>query len=216
MNKLLNKLEYKFGKICIPNLMLYIIIAIGAAFIVDLFVPDVSLYFYMVFSRELIMAGEWWRLISWIFLYGTDNILFLVISLYFSYFIGSGLEYRWGSFKFNVYYLCGILFTIAGGFISGFTTNMWLNYSLFFAFATLYPDMEVRLFFFIPVKMKWLALLDLVYFAVYLVIGTMNDRIAILVSMLNFFLFFYEDFGKMIKRQINYFKHKQKYKNNRY
>lgn len=216
MNKLLNKLEYKYGKICIPNLMLYIVIAIGAAYIVNLCVPNIYLPYYMIFSRELIFAGEWWRIFTWIFMPDDINPFFLILSLYFYYFIGSGLEHRWGSFKFNIYYLFGILFTIAGGFISGFTTNMWLNYSLFFAFAVLYPDMQVRLFFIIPVKMKWLALLDLVFFAVYLVIGTMYDRVAILVSMLNFFLFFYEDFYKMIKNQIYYFKHRQKYKNNRY
>ena len=216
MNKLLNKLQYKFGKICIPNMMLYIVIAIGAAFIVDLLVPNISLYYYMYFDRELILAGQWWRVITWIFMYDSSNIFFLALSLYFYYFIGTGLEHRWGSFKFNLYYLFGILFTVAGGFISGFTTNVWLNYSLFFAFAALYPDMQVRLFFFIPIKIKWLALLDLVYFVVFLVIGTMYDRVAILVSMLNFFLFFYEDFFKMIKNQIYYFKHRNKYKNNRY
>lgn len=216
MNKLLNKLEYKFGKIRIPNLMLYIVIAIGAAYIVDLLVPNISLSYYMYFDRELILAGQWWRVITWVFMYNNTNIFFLLISLYFYYFIGTGLEHRWGSFKFNVYYLFGILFTVAGGFISGFTTNVWLNYSLFFAFAALYPDMQVRLFFFIPIKIKWLALLDLVYFVIFLVIGTMYDRIAILVSMLNFFLFFYEDFYKMIKNQIYYFKHRNKYKNNRY
>ena len=216
MNKLLNKLEYKFGRICIPNLMLYIVIAIGAAYIVNLCVPNIYLPYYMIFSRELIFAGEWWRIITWIFMPDDINPVFLILSLYFYYFIGMGLEHRWGSFKFNIYYLFGILFTIAGGFISGATTNMWLNYSLFFAFAVLYPDMEVRLFFIIPVKMKWLALLDLVFFVVYLVIGTVFDRVAILVSMLNFFLFFYQDFGRMIKNQIYYFKHKQKYKNNRY
>ena len=216
MNKLLNKLEYKFGKIRIPNLMLYIVIAIGAAYIVDLLVPNISLSYYMYFDRELILAGQWWRVITWVFMYNNTNIFFLLISLYFYYFIGTGLEHRWGSFKFNVYYLFGMLFTVAGGFISGFTTNVWLNYSLFFAFAALYPDMQVRLFFFIPIKIKWLALLDLVYFVIFLVIGTMYDRIAILVSMLNFFLFFYEDFYKMIKNQIYYFKHRNKYKNNRY
>lgn len=216
MNKLLNKLEYKFGKIRIPNLMLYIVIAIGAAYIVDLLVPNISLSYYMYFDRELILAGQWWRVITWVFMYNNTNIFFLLISLYFYYFIGTGLEHRWGSFKFNVYYLFGILFTVAGGFISGSTTNVWLNYSLFFAFAALYPDMQVRLFFFIPIKIKWLALLDLVYFVIFLVIGTMYDRIAILVSMLNFFLFFYEDFYKMIKNQIYYFKHRNKYKNNRY
>ena len=83
MNKLLNKLEYKFGRICIPNLMLYIVIAIGAAYIVNLCVPNIYLPYYMIFSRELRFAGEWWRIITWIFMPDDINPVCLILSLYF-------------------------------------------------------------------------------------------------------------------------------------
>ena len=37
--------------------------------------------------------------------------------------------------------------------------------AMFFAFATLFPDMQVLLFMIIPIKMKWLALVDAAFFA---------------------------------------------------
>ncbi len=216
MNRLLDRLSYKFRRICIPNLMLYLVIAMAGVYIVELFVPNVSLISYMIFDRELIFAGQWWRVITWILIPPSSSIIFIIFSLYFYYLIGLGLEHSWGSFKFNLYYLVGIIATIIGGFITGTTDNTFLNYSLFFAFAILYPDFQVMLFFFIPIKIKWLALVDLLFFIISLIFSPMYIRVAIIASMLNFILFFYEDFGKFIKNQIYYFKHRNKYKNNKY
>lgn len=215
MNKLLDRLSYKYGKICIPNLMFYIVLTMAAAYVVNIFVPNINFNYYLIFNRELIMQGEWWRVFSWIFLPPSNNLVGLVFNLYFYYFIGTGLEQAWGSFKFNVYYLVGIIATIISGFIIGGTTNSYLNLSLFFAAAVLYPNLELRLFFFLPIKMKWLGLINLAYFVCSLIIGTTISRVAILVAMLNFFLFFWSDFIKFIKNQIFYFKHRQRFKNNR-
>lgn len=216
MNRLLDRLSYKFRRICIPNLMLYLVIAMAGVYIVELFVPDMPLSLYLYFDRSLIFAGQWWRVITWILIPPSSSIIFIIFSLYFYYLIGLGLEHSWGSFKFNLYYLVGIIATIIGGFITGATDNTFLNYSLFFAFAILYPDFQVMLFFFIPIKIKWLALLDLLFFIISLIFSPMYIRVAIIASMLNFILFFYEDFGKFIKNQIYYFKHRNKYKNNKY
>ena len=214
MNRFLDRLSYKYRRICIPNLMLYIVIAMAGVFVVELFVPNMPLSLYLYFDRDLIFAGQWWRVITWIFIPTSSSIVWIIFSLYFYYLIGSGLEQRWGSFKFNLYYLVGVIATIIGGFIMGTTGNTFLNYSLFFAFAVLYPDFQVMLFFFIPIKVKWLALVDLVFFIISLIIVTPSFKVAIIASMLNFILFFYEDFGKFIKNQIYYFKHRNKYKNN--
>ena len=215
MNRFLDRISYKFRRICIPNLMLYIVIAMAGVFVVELFVPTMPLSLYMYFSRDLIFAGQWWRVITWIFIPTTTNIIWIIFSLYFYYLIGSGLEQSWGSFKFNLYYLIGIIATIIGGFIIGNTDNTFLNLSLFFAFAVLYPDFQIMLFFFIPIKIKWLALVDLVIFIVSAITLPVEYKVAIVASMLNFILFFYEDFGKFIKNQIYYFKHRKKYKNNK-
>lgn len=213
MNRFLDRISYKFRRVCIPNLMLYIVIAIAAVFVVELFVPSIPLSIYLFFSRDLILAGQWWRVITWIFIPTTDRIVGIIFSLYLAYFIGSSLEDAWGSFKFNLYYLVGIIATVIGGFITGLTTNLYLNTSLFFAFAALYPDAELRLFFFIPVKAKWLALVDLIFFVIGFIFGSWSARAAIIAALLVFILFFYEDMGKNIKNQIYYFKHRNKYKN---
>lgn len=196
--------------------MLYLVIAMAGVYIVELFVPDMPLSLYLYFDRSLIFAGQWWRVITWILIPPSSSLIFIIFSLYFYYLIGLGLERSWGSFKFNLYYLVGIIATIIGGFITGTTDNTFLNYSLFFAFAILYPDFQVMLFFFIPIKIKWLALVDLLFFIISLIFSPMYIRVAIIASMLNFILFFYEDFGKFIKNQIYYFKHRNKYKNNKY
>ena len=214
MNRFLDRISYKFRNICIPNLMLYIVIAMAGVFVVELFVPTMPLSLYLFFDRDLIFAGQWWRIITWIFIPTSSSIVWIIFSLYFYYLIGSGLEQRWGSFKFNLYYLVGVIATIIGGFIVGTTGNTYLNLSLFFAFAVLYPDYQLMIFFFLPIKVKWLELVDLLLFIVSFIFTNWAGRVAIIASMLNFILFFYEDFGKFIKNQIYYFKHRNKYKNN--
>ena len=214
MNRFLDRISYKFRNICIPNLMLYIVIAMAGVFVVELFVPTVPLSWYLYFDRELIFAGQWWRIITWIFIPTSTSVVWIIFSLYFYYLIGSGLEQRWGSFKFNLYYLAGIIATIIGGFIMGTTDNTFLNLSLFFGFAVLYPNFQIMLFFFIPIKIKWLALVDLGLFIFSFIVTSWAGRVAIIASLLNFILFFFEDFGKFIKNQIYYFKHRNKYKNN--
>lgn len=220
MNKLLDRLSYKYGRLGIPNLMLYIVIAMAGVFVVELFVPEMPLSLYLYFNRDMILAGQWWRIITWIFIPNNSSIFFIIFSLYFYYLIGCGLEQQWGTFKFNVYYFMGVILTIVGGFITGFTSNTYLYYSMFFAFAALYPNFEVRLMFILPLKIKWLALIDLVFFIIMLIlniiIGAWSEVAAIIISMLNLVLFFYNDFGKFVKNQIYYAKHRQKYKNNRY
>jgi len=220
VNKLLDRLSYKYRRWGIPNLMLYIVIAMAGVFVVELFVPEMPLSIYLYFSRDLILDGQWWRIITWIFIPDTNSPIWIIFSLYFYYLMGSGLEGQWGKFKFNVYFFTGVLLTIIGGFITGSTSNTFLYYSMFFGFAVLYPNFQILLFFFIPIKIKWLALVDLVFFIIMLVLnivmGQWSAVAAIIISMLNFILFFYEDFWKFFKNQKYYLKHRQTYKNNRY
>jgi len=212
--RFLRKLEYKLGKYAIKNLMLYIIGAMGVVFIADVFTGSIliengiydSIYYKLTFDREAILQGEVWRIFSFIFLPPIENVLFMVLALYFYYFIGSGLEYNWGAFRFNVYYFTGIIMLIISGFIVGYTSNEYLNLSLFFAFATLYPDYEIRLFFIIRVKMKIIAILDALFYAIVFVLGNWTVRITILFVFLNYFIFFGGYFFGRIKF---FFKYKQ-------
>lgn len=200
--------------------MLYIVIAMAGVFVVELFVPEVPLSMYMTFDRSLIFAGQWWRVLTWALIPDTTSIVWIIFSLYFYYLIGSGLESQWGKFKFNVYYFMGVILTIIGGFITGWTSNTYLYYAMFFAFAVMFPDFQILLFFFIPIKIKWLAIVDAVFFVIMLVLnivsGQWSEVAAIIISILNFILFFFGDFRTFIKNQIYYAKHRKNYKNNRY
>ena len=200
--------------------MLYIVIAMAGVFIVELFVPEVPLSQYMEFERSKILQGELWRVLTWALIPDTTSIVWIIFSLYFYYLIGSGLESQWGKLKFNVYYFMGVILTVIGGFITGYTSNTYLHYAMFFAFAVMFPDFRVLLFFFIPIKIKWLAVVDAVFFIIMLILnivfGSWSEVAAIIISVLNFILFFFNDFRTFIKNQIYYAKHRNTYKNNKY
>ena len=138
----------------------------------------------------------------------------MVFWLYLYWLIGSSLESCWGGFNFNVYYFSGVVFAAIGGFITGFATVHYLNLTLFLAMAVVNPNMQLLLFFFIPVKMKWLAWVDTA-FLIYNLIFTpfMSHRIVIVMSMLNFLLFFGGDFFRFIRHKIKYRKIRSSFKN---
>lgn len=198
----LYKLERKFGRYSIPNLMIYITLTMAAVFVMN----AVGLNFssYLALDRNLVLRGQIWRLITFVVVPPSGNVLMVLISLYFYYFIGSSLENAWGDFKFDVYYLFGIFGAILAAFITGYGTNTYLNLSLFLAFAQLFPEERVLLFYLIPVKVKWLAWLDWALFAVSFIFGNWPTRLAIVMSIVNFIIFFGPGFFKRIKQNRNY------------
>lgn len=190
---LLNKLERKFGRFAIKNLMLIFVGAMAIVFIMDFAIRNAtgqSLLLRLMFIRDAIFAGEVWRIFTFIFLPPDSSLIFIVFALYFYYIIGSTLENQWGSFGFTAFYFLGIIGSIIAGFITGYATNNYLNLSLFLAFALLNPDYEILLFFFIPIKMKWLAVADIVLLAVDFVYAGWAVRAAIIASLINVLIFF--------------------------
>jgi Predicted membrane protein len=194
-----NKMERRFGRYAIRNLMLYIVTAMGVVFIVD-YLPFAgqSVASWLIFSRDLILKGQFWRLFTFAFLPPNTSLLFLIFSLYFYWLIGSSLENRWGAFKFNLFYLCGLIGTILSGMITGFATNAYLNLSLFFAFAILYPNFELMIFFMLPVKIKYLAYISAAFFLYSLITASWADKLALIVALINLILFFWRDFMVII------------------
>lgn len=201
--KWLNKLERKFGRYAIPNLMYYIIGITLAVFVVQ-YVLNISSYHYLAFIPDLIMKGQVWRIITFIFIPPASSIITIAFVMYFYYMMGMTLENEWGTFKFNIYYLFGMIGTIIAAFLTGSGTSVYLNLSLFLAFAYLFPDIEILLFFILPVKVKWIAYLDWAYFILSLIFGTMSTRVATIASLINFFIFFGDDFINYIKNQRKY------------
>ena len=197
LNLLLYKLENKIRRFSIEKLMQIISVVMLAVFAVDTVLAlstdgqALSLNAWLSFDRNMIMRGQVWRIISFIFVYPTgSNVLFTLLGIYFFYWTGNAVEGYWGKARFNLYYLFGIIGTIVAGFIVGYIDNLYLNLSIFLAFATMFPDTQVMLFFIIPIKVKWLGIAEGVLLALLFIIGSWADRAAIIAAILNFLLFF--------------------------
>ncbi len=195
----LDRVERKLGNIGIRGLMNYIIALNAVVFFLSFI--DSSIILKLLLYPQLVMEGEVWRLITFAFIPPTMSPFWLIFALYFYYMIGSSLEHEWGTFKFNVYYFAGIIFTIIGAFISGGSaSSIYLNMSLFLAFATIFPEFQVMLFFVLPVKMKYLALIDAAFIIYAIITQPLWGKIAAVASILNFLLFFGKDLCLMIFR----------------
>jgi len=148
----------------------------------------------------IIYHGQVWRLITWVFIPANSGLIFTVIAFYFYYFIGNTLEQEWGTPKFTIYYLFGVALNIIFGFvmrygfgvIDAILSPIYLNLSMFFAFAALFPDNVVRLFFIIPIKIKWLALANAAFFAYSIIMEIITGSVLLallpLVAILNFII----------------------------
>ena len=86
---------------------------------------------------------------------------------------------------------------LAGVFASPIS-NAWLNDSLMLAFATVFPDAEILLFFIVPVRVKWIGILVACVFVFELALGDFATRAAILAALSNYALFFAEDGWKAV------------------
>ena len=207
------RLERKFGRYYIPRLMLVIIAGQGMVYLADQLSPAIQLLSRFSLNWAAVMHGEVWRLVTFVFIPQTTRPFGLIISLYFYYLIGNTLENTWGGFRFNVYYLCGMLGAIVAAAITGYGTGNYINLSLFFAFAALYPDFQVLLFFILPIKMKYLAYVSGALCALDLLMGTWSMRAAIVFSLANFLLFFGEDFLRKVRQQLRYSKTRRAWRN---
>ena len=196
----------KHSRLGIPGLMKYIVIGNILVFILDMFgVGGVYAASNLLsFSSSSILHGEVWRLITFVFVpyiagRRMADFLWLAILLYFYYWIGTALEREWGTAKFTIFYLFGVVLNILMGFVVGVATMSYVNLSMFFAFATLFPDMQVLLFFIIPVKVKWLAWVDAAFFAFtivrLLIAGHPLYALLPVIAILNYLLFFASDIG---------------------
>lgn len=203
----LYKLERKFGRFCISNLMIYICLTMLCVYIMNTFL-GINISFLLYLDRRALLHGQIWRLITFIFVPPAGSILTIILAIYFYFFIGNSLENAWGAFQFNVYYLCGMLGAILAAFVSGYSSNTYLNLSLFLAFAQLFPEQEILLFYIIPIKVKYLAYVDWAIFALNLLIGIITGNFStittILFSLLNFFIFFGPDFTRRIRDHQRY------------
>lgn len=212
----LNKMERKLGRYAIHNLSAYIIALYVAGYLLYFFAPD-NIFYYMTLEPYFILRGQVWRLVTWILIPPESPGIFTIIMLFFYYSLGSNLEQTWGAFRYNVYIFMGMISTILGAFLlyfilggggvfgSSLFSTYYINMSIFLAFALSYPNMQVMLYFFIPIKMKWMGYLY-GFFVVYSFIKSgWVGRVAIVASLLNFIVFFLitRDYRRISPREIH-------------
>lgn len=209
----LNKLERKLGKYAISNLSLYLILCYGCGYLMKVINP--AFLGYLTLDPYAVLHGQVWRIVTWILVPPDSLDFFTLLMLYFYYSIGTSLERTWGAFLYNVYMLCGMIFTVLGSFVAmGLAYLVWgeliavggaeqffhmasysfstyyINMSIFLAFAATFPDVQVLLMFILPIKVKWLGAI----YAVLLVVEFFNTwligKVSIIASLLNFLVFF--------------------------
>ena len=189
MDRLLARLERTFlGRLAIERLTTVIVGGMAITYVLALSRPDFLDHLTLI---PALVPSQPWRLVTFLFMPPPTSMIWVLLSLYFTWLIGSNLEHEWGPLKFNLFYLLGAVGTAAAGFITGVPqSNYFLNLSLFFAFATLFPDYEIRLFFVLPVKVKWLAMLSAAYILFKFVMGGVGTKVAIGVVFANYLLVF--------------------------
>ena len=219
----MNKLRDAVDRFCarhprfgIPNLMLYIVIGNVAVYLLSVLTRsnDIGALNFLAFSLGGLLRGEVWRIITFVFVPEYTSPFWLIVSLYFYYWIGSTLEREWGTARFNLYYLSGTLLTVLGAVLSSLITGQYgllvagttyVNLSMFLAFAVLFPNVQVLLFFIIPVKMKWLAWVDGALFALGIVTSLFNGNwtgvILPIVALLNFLVFIWPEIQRLNDRR---------------
>ncbi len=186
---ILTQLERHLGRFAITGLIRYVVAFTALVFLlIRLQWPAVE---FLALDPQLILQGQVWRLFSWILIPTTTDFLWIFFYLFFTWWLGETLEATWGAFRLNLYYLLGMIGCTAAAFLFGMTfANFLLSFSLLLAVATVAPDTEI-LFFFFPLKIKWVAVISLVFpWGFSFVTGDFATRAAIIVCLLNYLIFF--------------------------
>ncbi|MDE7446066.1 MAG: hypothetical protein K2N15_10260 [Lachnospiraceae bacterium] len=209
--KFTGNFEKKFGKYAIKNLSLILIICYACGYVFELTAPGVFQYLYLN-PYLILFHGQVWRLITWVIVPPSSFDFFTLLMLYFYYSLGTTLERTWGTYRYNVYIFSGILFTILGAFLlfgigllggkmivgnmANFSTY-YVNMSIFLAFAATYPNMQILLFFFIPIKVKILGIIYGAMLIFEFLAGSIDRKVVIAASLMNFIVFFITGRGKV-------------------
>ncbi len=198
----LDKLERKIGKHPIHNLMRYVIGCYIIGYIIMYAAP--GLLSWLTLEPFAIIHGfQFWRLISWVLIPPSRGIFWAIIMMFFYYQLGTVLEQTWGAFRFNVYIFGGVILTVVGAFVfyllagqpvminaMGYFSTYYLNLSIFLAFALMYPEQQVMLYFIIPIRIKWLAIAYVVLALISAVQSGVVGIVALIASLANFLIFF--------------------------
>lgn len=185
----LDRLERLLAPLAIPGLIRYIVALNALVFI--LVTTNEGYESMLVLDRAAVLRGEVWRLVSWIFLPTTKSMFWIFFYLMVTWWLGDMLEQSWGTFRLNAYYFLGMVLCTASAMIFGVSGGVvFLTLSMFLAVATLAPNMQILVFFVIPLKMKWAALISLALPALAFVAGSLPEKMIIAMCLGNYLVFF--------------------------
>ncbi len=212
-----NSLGKNYRNFYIPHLTVVLLLLQAAGFLLDIIGASFVLG-YLTLNPYAILHGQIWRIFTWLIIPSNTSLSFVLVAVLFYLPIGSQMERVWGDFLYTVYILMGVAFTVIGAFLlyiyvslnieastlaqqaggleyysqlmSMSFTPYYIMMSIFFAYAATFPDSIVLFMFVIPIKMKWLGLLYGAYTVYTIYAGSLFERVAIIVSILNFLVFF--------------------------
>ena len=197
----MNNLRRRFERFCyqnrekgIPNLMLYISLGCGLVYLITSITQNTVLYNLLVFDRSAILHGQIWRLFTYPLTFYNSNVLLMALMLFCYYSLGRAIETIWGTFRFNLFYLTGIVMMDVYCLLFGGQADVtYLNLSLFLSYATMFPNAGFLLFFIIPVKAWIFAIVDLALVVYGLLVYPFPYNLFSVISLANYFLFFGKD-----------------------
>jgi hypothetical protein len=180
-------------QLALPNLSLWLVLGQVAVFALSATGQISEEVLWLVPAR--VLAGEWWRVVAFLFVPPAISLIFIAFAWYLFWLMGTSLEGYWGTGRYNLFLLIGWVLTVGVSFLTPMApaSNGFIAGSVFLAFAWLNPNFELAIFFVLPVKIKWLALLTWLGYAFAFVVGGWSVRLAVLASTGNFLLFFGRD-----------------------
>jgi hypothetical protein len=209
---ILSRLNAKFGRYALPNLTVVLIVGQVLMFLTQQLNPGMQGFQMLERIRmypDRVLAGEYWRVITFLFVPPTTNLIFAVFFWYMFYLMGTTLEVTWGAFRYNVYLLIGYVASIASAFGVHFAhgalagvpaSSGFLFGSVFLAFARFFPEFTLYVMFVIPIKIKWLAMLQWLGYGYAFLFGDWMERAMIVASVANYLLFFGHDIWLSVKQ----------------
>lgn len=189
----LDHLQRRFGRLAVAHVTEALIFGQVAVYILSVSRPQIVGQLALIPDR--VLGGEPWRLVSFLVEPPLEHPIFAFFFWYLFYLMGTSLEATWGVFRYNVFLLIGYLATVAVSFITPAqaASALFLQGSVFLAFAHLYPNFQLLLFFLLPIRIKWLALLTWMGYFYTLAFGPWQVKLGVLAAVLNFLVFFGKD-----------------------
>jgi hypothetical protein len=201
----IDRLDAKFGRFAVPNVTLLLIVGQVVVYLASQApapFPGANVLPNIAFEPAQVVAGQWWRLVTFAFDPPPTNVLFAFFFWYLFYLFGTALEAQWGAFRYNLFLLLGYVASLVMGFAAWLAagipgqvaTNAFLYGSVFLAFARLYPEFTLYIFFILPLKARWLATFQWIMYGLTVLFAPLSIGSAMVVaSVFNYLVFFGRD-----------------------